>query len=60
MGIFFFYYVKYFLGGFLRVFEVLYKEIMRLKVIDVVEILYDYCILCVGIIVYMYSIYGGC
>lgn len=59
-GFFFFYYVKHFFGGFSRVSEAPYKEIMRSKVIDVVEILYDHCTSRVGIIVYMYSIHGGC
>lgn len=52
--------MKHFLGGFSRVSEAPYKEIMRSKVIDVVEILYDHCISRVGIIVYMYGIHGGC
>lgn len=50
----------FFGGGFSRVSEAPYKEIMRSKVIDVVEILYDHCTSRVGIIVYMYSIHGGC
>lgn len=57
---FFFQICEALFGGFSRVSEAPYKEIMRSKVIDVVEILYDHCTSRVGIIVYMYSIHAGC